>query len=297
MDVVVTGAGGFIGSHLVPALLNQGHCVTAVVGQSRGQLDPALASSHLHVVASNLADRPQLPERIDAIVHAAARSPAPGVTSADMVRDNYSGTQRLVEYALTARAKKFIYFSSLSVHGAITRPVVDEATPIAAAEPYGLTKYLGEMALRDTTIHSLSIRLPGVIGRNSARNWLSGVLEAAKAGRDIAIFNADKPFNNATHIDDLCSFVAGLLVRDWIGHDAVTVGADGMTTVGGAVELIRDAVRSKSKIVQLPPREAGFQVSSRRAIDRYGYRPMEITAMLRLFAENNSDVVKARDAI
>ena len=289
MEVLVTGAGGFSGSHLVPALIARGHHVTAVVGRTRGRLDATLGLPALNVIAGNLSEPLTLPGHIDAIVHAAARSPGTGVTSADMVRDNVVGTQRLVEYAREAGARTFVYLSSLSVYGTITAPVVDEATPIVNPDAYGMTKYLGEIMLRETpaSLRTLSIRLPGVLGPRSVRNWLTSVLLAAKAGREIVYYNPDAPFNNAIHINDLCGFVGDLLAAsNWDGHAAVTVGAGGMTSVRKAVQVIVEAFGSRSALGVRQEVRPSFTVSSENA-RRYGYRPMEIEAMLAQFAEEN----------
>jgi UDP-glucose 4-epimerase len=290
MHVVVTGAGGFSGSHLVPALLNRGHSVTAIVGRARGRLDPGLQSSRLKVLSWDLSERLTQPDKADAIIHAAARSPGPGVAAADLVRANALGTLRLVEYAHAASVGTFIYLSSLSIYGRITVPVVDESTPIVDPDAYGMTKYLGEVTLRDTgRLRSLSIRLPAVLGRNSVRNWPTSVMTAAKAHTDIAYYNPDGRYNNAVHIDDLCRFTAALLDRpDWNGHSAVTIGADGMTTVRRAVQIIVERLNSRSKLQSRIEASPNFTVSSELA-HGLGYRPMEIEALLGRFADENRD--------
>jgi UDP-glucose 4-epimerase len=291
MDVLVTGAGGFSGSHLVPALLARGHKVIAVIGRTRGRLEPALdGNPSLTVLAGDLSQPLRFPRRIDTVVHAAARSPGPGVNSADLVRDNSLATTRLINYAREAQAKTFIYLSSLSIYGEIAGPVVDEETPVVNPDEYGITKYVGETTLRETPLRSLSIRLPGVIGPRSVRNWLTSVMEGAKSGRAIAIYNPQHPFNNAIHISDLCEFIAGLVTAEaWTGHDAVTVGAAGMTKVRRAVEILVQALRSTSSIEVKPAQKSAFTISSERACRLYGYRPMDIEKMLVQFAAENKD--------
>src|SRR5262245_24162252 len=142
MHILVTGAGGFCGSHLVPALLGRGHRVTAVVGRTRGRLDPALdRNPGLTLIAGDLCGALPLPAPMDVVVHAAARSPAPGVSDTDMTRDNVAATARLIAYAQEAKARTFIYLSSLSIYGEIAGPVVDEGTPIVNPDVYGQTKH------------------------------------------------------------------------------------------------------------------------------------------------------------
>jgi nucleoside-diphosphate-sugar epimerase len=288
VELVVTGAGGFSGSHIVANLLARGHAVTAVIGRNRGRLD-ALVQAHprLAIVAGDLAAPLALPPRIDGIVHAAARSPSPGVTTGDMVRDNVVATARLIDYATTAGARTFIYLSSLSVFGAIVVPVVDETTAIVDPDVYGVTKYLGEAMLRDLALRSMAIRLPGVLGPNAVRNWLTGVLAAAQAGREIACYNPLAPFNNAIHINDLSDFTAGLLgAADWTGHHTVTVGARSCTSVREAVQIIIDTLGSRSSIRISDAPRPGFTISS-AAAQRFGYAPMDMESMLRQFATEN----------
>jgi nucleoside-diphosphate-sugar epimerase len=275
MHVLVTGAGGFSGSVIAARLSGEGHRVTQLRGPRSGGIDLASGTS-------------TLPVELDAIVHAAALSPAPGVTDEDMRRSNVEGTRNLVEHAKRAGVRCFVYLSSLSAYGRIEGGTVDEATPVRDPDVYGKSKLEGETLVCGGAFRSLAIRLPGVLGPGSVRNWLTGVLEKARAGRDIEVFSPHAPFNNAAHVSDLADFVCGLVSRTWEGHDAVTIGAAGQTTVGEAVRILVDAFGGRSKIVVRQAPKPSFLVSSARASERYGYRPMEIGAMLRRFAQENA---------
>jgi nucleoside-diphosphate-sugar epimerase len=295
MHVLITGAGGFTGSHLVAALLARGHSVTAVCGRSFGRLDPERhRGAKLSIIRGDLADDIRLPERLDAIVHAAARSPIPGVSPApgtmtsDLVRDNVTATTRLVAHAWAAGVQTFINLSSLSVNGLIPGPFVDETTPIVDPDAYGMSKYLGELIIREEpSLRSLSLRLPGVIGKGSVRNWLTSVLAAAKEGRAITLFNGDAPFNNAVHVKDLCAFVGGALDLGWSGHDVLTLGAEGKTTTRRAVDILVQSTGARSTITTEPSRRPPYVISIERACTLFGYAPMQIEAMLQEFALEN----------
>ena len=289
MHVLITGAGGFTGSYLVAALLARGHSVTAVCGRTFGRLDPERhRGAKLSIIRGDLADDIRLPEKLDAVVHAAARSPVAGVTTGDLVRDNVMATARLVAHAWAAGTHTFIYLSSLSVNGLIPGPLVDEQTPIYDPDAYGMSKYLGELIVREEpSLRSLSLRLPEVIGRGSVRNWLTSVLAAAKEGRPITLFNGEAPFNNAVHVNDLCDFVGALLDLGWSGHDVVTLGAAGKTTTRGAVDILVQATGARSAINTEPSRRPPYVISIERAREKYGYTPMHIEAMLQAFALEN----------
>jgi nucleoside-diphosphate-sugar epimerase len=126
-----------------------------------------------------------------------------------------------------------------------------------------------------------------VLGKGSVRNWMTNVLADAREGKELTVFNPEAPFNNAIHVSDLAKFVAGLLDRDWRGADVVTVAAEGQTTVLSAVKTVVDALGSPSRVKVVPGAKKSFVVSSVRARERYGFCPMEISALLKRFAEEN----------
>ncbi|MES1167249.1 MAG: NAD(P)-dependent oxidoreductase [Pseudomonadota bacterium] len=292
MHVLVTGAGGFSGAAVTLGLLAGGHQVTGVVRSGRGRLpERAGQVGDLTVITGDLATDLGLPAKIDAIVHAAGSSPGPGVTAADLFRDNVTATERLVRHARAAGVRKFVLFSSLSVYGRIVAPMVDEATPGRDPDTYGRSKREAEerVAVNENSFCSLALRLPGIIGRGSVRNWLTNVLASARAGREIVVVNPETPFNNAVHVTDLMRLVTRLIEQEWKGSDAVTLGAAGEITAGEAVRLLADTFGGRSRIRQEVSPNRGFVVSSARARERYGYEPMEISAMLRQFAAENAD--------
>lgn len=290
MHVLVTGAGGFSGAEVVRELLARGHRVTAVVRSRRGRLqEKGGPAGKLTILAGDLSSDLVLPSEIDAIVHAAGCSPGPGVTAEEIVRDNVLATQQLVSHARNTGVRKLVLFSTLSVYGRISAPVVDETTPIHGPDIYGRTKREAEeLVAAENTFGSLALRLPGIIGRGSVRNWLTRVLAAAREGRDVTVFNPATPFNNAVHVADLTRFVAGWLERDEQRADVVTLGAAGEIAVGDAVQLLVDALGGRSRIRRELSVTPGFVVSSRRARERYGYEAMDIKDMLLQFAAENA---------
>jgi nucleoside-diphosphate-sugar epimerase len=273
------------------ALLDRGHQVIAACRRSAGRLAATAAlRDGLTVLRGDLADdRFALPGDIEVIVHTAATSPAPGVTLPDMVRDNVVATQNLLRHAVAVGVKSIIYLSSLSVHGQVTATEVDENTEIRNPDSYGLTKRLGEdmvVALAPPS-RAIAIRLPGLLGPGSVRNWLTTVLMAAQAGRDIPVYNCAAPFNNAAHIHDLTAFINEIIVDEsWRGFAAFPIGAAGTISVEDAVTILIDRTGGRSRIVDKGVRAPRFTISSRAALAR-GYRPQAITDMLQRFVLEN----------
>ena len=244
---------------------------------------------NLQVLYADLSEPFVLPGPVDAVCHAAARAPGPGVSVDDMVRDNVVATRNLIGYAKCAGAKVFVFFSSLSVYGEVGDTILDESTPVCSPSAYGLTKRLCEemLSAESSGMRSLAMRLPGVIGRGSARNWLSRSLAAAQAGKDVAVFNPDAPFNNAVHIADLSRFIGGLLDRHWHGFDLVTLGAAGHLTAGAIAARLAEGAARGSKVVIEDPGRSSFRISNTRARERFGYAPMDMSEMLDTFIAEN----------
>lgn len=282
MRVLVTGTGGFIGGHIARDLAAAGFEVAAL----QRRAPEAAPDSRIRVVVSDLTAPSGLPAEIDAVVHVAATSPAPGVDARQLVRDNVDGTQRIIEFAERAGAAMLIFASSMSVYGRITVDEVDEATPRLDPDLYGATKHVGEalLAAGSGRLPALALRLPGVIGLGARRNFVADVTRRLLRDEAVDAFNPQARFNNAAHVADLSAMIAGVLRRGLTGFDAVVVGARGMTTIRDAIERLKTGLGSRSEIRFQPSDRRSFTLSSRRAIERYGYDPMEIGAMLDRYA-------------
>lgn len=291
--VLVTGASGFSGAVICKHLLTKGYRITAVKGYNKSFLPLSTQSySNLKIVSADLSQDFSIPNGISTVVHTAARSAWTGVTTEDMVRDNVIATQNLINSALKIGVSRFIHFSSLSVHGQIEADVVDQNTPIFNPDVYGVTKYLCEQMLESAAggaMSCLAIRLPGIIGPGSLRNWLSTTLARAKRGEDISVFDKGAKFNNAVHIDDLATFIEKLLTHKWSGYASGPLGAGGLTTAGEVSQLLAKAGGGKSTIFEDKYPRKSYTISSDWATESYGYSPMNITKMIHRFVLENQN--------
>jgi UDP-glucose 4-epimerase len=286
MHVLVTGANSFLGGHVAEHLVRRGLAVTGTYRTEGEATERVRARSRqLELVQVDLADAAalsRLPKRIDAIVHIAGVSTMPGVSVGEMLACNVDGARNLIEYALSAGASRVVYASTLSVHGEIAEPVVDETTPVRAPDVYGASKLLAErlFAAHAHRLPCVAVRLPGVLGRGAHRAWVPTLLENLKAGREVTIYNPGNPFNNAAHVEDLSDLFHNALRGAIAGFCAFPVGADGSMTVGGLVDKLRHLTPSKSVVRVDSQEKPGFTISSDFAKSRFGYRPKDIHQML-----------------
>jgi UDP-glucose 4-epimerase len=284
--VLVTGASGFVGSHVARALAHGGFRVSATFRAAPGLGADLAGAPGVALIKADLAELADLPAGCEAVVHAAASSAWTGVTHDAVVRDNVVATRRLVELAHRRGCRAFVFLSSMSVYGRIDAAVVDETTPMVDPDVYGASKYLGERLLeeRQAALPGLALRLPGVVGRGARRNWLASTAERLRRGEPATLFNPDAAFNNALHVDDLARLIAGALGRGWQGFDALVLGARGHLSVRGVVERLARGMGVVPKLEVRPAAKPSFLISSARATERWGYDPPEIGALVDRFA-------------
>ena len=127
----------------------------------------------------------------------------------DFQRNNTDLTRGLVNYAINAGARLFIFFSTISVYGSIGSSIVSEETPCKDPDPYSLSKLESEAYLAENqhAISSLSLRLPSVMGPGARYGWLTGVVAKMRRNEAVTFVNPDTLFNNAVHIADLAHFI------------------------------------------------------------------------------------------
>lgn len=151
MRVLITGAGGFIGSHLVDSQLDQGHDVRAIDIQldrlGRRATSPGLEIIHADITDHELLDR--LVEGIDIVYHLASAHLNVASSAKHYRRVNVDATAALLQSAMRAGVKRFVHCSSVGVIGDVASPPADETTKCHPTNIYEKTKLEGEKAALD----------------------------------------------------------------------------------------------------------------------------------------------------
>ena len=157
MKALVTGGSGFIGSHLVQRLLNDGHSVVSLDAQGRSAINIGhlLSGGNLNIVFMDLSDRNfseiaemMISEKVEWVFHLAGLADVvPSINNPlTYFRNNVLGTINTLEASRRAGVKKFVYASSSSIYGicdAVDIPT-SETAPIKPQYPYAESKYQGE---------------------------------------------------------------------------------------------------------------------------------------------------------
>ncbi|MHB2265364.1 UDP-glucose 4-epimerase GalE [Aliihoeflea sp. PC F10.4] len=248
MAVLVTGGAGYIGSHMVWRLLDQGEDVVVIDRLSTG-FDWAVPAEAEFVVG-DIGDQPLVEEtiarrKVDAIIHFAGSVVVPDSVADPLgyYLNNTVKSRALIESAVKCGVPHFIFSSTAAVYGTPKNsPVVEEAA-VQPESPYGTSKLMTEMMLRDTAAaHDLAytvLRYFNVAGADpglrtgqstkGATHLIKVAAEAAtgkRAGMDV--YGTDYPTPDGTcirdyiHVSDLADAHAAALARLRAGGGSIT---------------------------------------------------------------------------
>lgn len=173
MRCLVTGAAGFIGSHLTEALLDEGHDVIGIDNLVTGRLENLSEAIKKHpkfsLIAGDIAFGANM-DGIDWVFHLAALADiVPSIQNPVKYHQaNVNGTLALLEDAKQFKVKKFLYAASSSCYGIPDQYPTAEEAPCEPRYPYALTKYVGEQYVMHWSqvykIPAVSLRLFNVFG-------------------------------------------------------------------------------------------------------------------------------------
>jgi len=170
MNVLITGAGGFIGSHLVDSQLEQGHDVRAI-DLHLDLLRHQSANPHLEAIRGDITDDEQLKDLVagvEVIYHLASAHLDVSLSDDHYRRVNVGGTLSLLEAARQAGVKRFVHCSSVGVIGDVENPPADETAACHPTNIYEQTKLEGEKAALE---YSHRTGFPVVVARPA---WVYG---------------------------------------------------------------------------------------------------------------------------
>lgn len=252
--VLVTGAGGFIGSHLTEALARAGCQVRAMVHYSalggRGWLDSVAADDRIEILAGDITD----PERTAAVVdgcdvvfHLAALIAIPYSYQAprSYFRTNVEGTLNVLEAARRHGVRRVIHTSTSEVYGSARYVPIDEAHPLQGQSPYSASKIgadkLVEAFVATHGMPVVTVRPFNTFGpRQSARAVIPTLAAQMLAGGPVRLGNLT-PTRDFTFVDDtVAGFVAAAEADDGVCGETVNLGTGNEISIRELAELLSE---------------------------------------------------------
>jgi UDP-glucuronate 4-epimerase len=293
LRVVVTGAAGFIGSHLSERLLAAGHevvgidCFADYYEKSRKEqnLEKSRSNSRFHFEAADLVDADLAPllDGAAVVYHLAGQPgvrPSWGNQFDRYVRDNVIATQRLLEALKDAPIKRFVFAGSSSVYGDAERfPTKETALP-RPVSPYGVTKLAAEhltlLYTRNFGIPAVSVRYFTVYGpRQRPDMAFSRFMQAMTAGEDIEIFGDGEQTREFTYVSDAVDGTIKASTADVVGQ-IFNLGGGSRVTVNKVLATLEEISGLSVRRQSLPaapgdPRHTGASINLAR--ERLGWEP------------------------
>src|SRR6266700_1074616 len=291
--VLVTGAAGFIGSHLCERLLGDGHEVTGIDSFSdyyeRGRKEQNLETlrrdgrftlEELDLVAADLS-KPLRGAKV--VFHLAGQ---PGVRPSwgghfdRYVQDNIVATQRLLEALREVAVERLVFASSSSVYGdAEMFPTKETALP-RPVSPYGMTKLAAEhltfVYLRNFGIPATSLRYFTVYGpRQRPDMAFVRFMDALVKGHEIEIYGDGEQTREFTFVSDAVDGTVKAASADVVGQ-IVNLGGGSRVTINRVLATLEDISRLQARRKFLPaapgdPRHTGASINVAR--ERLGWEP------------------------
>ena len=244
MRILVTGAAGFVASHLIPALAAAGHDVYAVDRETA-------RVSHLPATAVEQdLSRPLegLPD-IDAAVHLAqANVPFPD-EARTLYSVNVGSTVELLDHCRRCGAERFAYASSGSVYGFGSSPF-EETDPPRGSDFYAVSKLSGELAVQAYApfFSTFVARLFVPYGPGQHSRMIPRLIDRVRAGEPVTVNEGGHPRMNPMYVDDVVRVFLAALEID--GHYLVNVGGDEAAGIDELAALIGEAVGREPALEQ-----------------------------------------------
>jgi len=315
MNILVTGGAGFIGSHLVDRLLEEGHRVICLdnfdsfydPAVKRRNLAQALPNPRFRLIEGDLRDERTLEkifreEKVDIVAHLAARAGVrPSVENPALYGDvNVRGTIQLLESCRRRGVGRFIFASSSSVYGNNSRVPFSEEDPVdTPISPYAATKRAGELLCH--TYHHLygmdiaCLRYFTVYGpRQRPEMAIHHFTRSIHEGKKISIYGDGSSRRDYTYIDDALEGTLGALRREH-GFQIYNIGESQTITLSSLIQALEKVVGKRAIIEYLPEQPGDVKqtfADIRKAREQLGYHPKTdihegLRRFVRWFKENN----------
>jgi len=293
MKALVTGAAGFIGSHLAERLLQDGYEVCGVdkflenyPRQWKEQnLSGLLRHPRFRFIESDLVQL-SLPELIDGVVYVFHLAAQPGVRASwgkefdRYTHNNLLATQKLLEACKGRRIQKFVFASSSSVYGDTTDLPMREDGVTCPVSPYGMTKLAGEhlcyLYWKAFEVPVVSLRFFTVYGpRQRPDMGFHIFMRALLRDEELPLYDDGEQTRDFTFYSDI---VGGTLAAaQYPGFGEIfNLGGGCRTTLNEMLQTLETISGRKLRIKKLP-RQAGdvrhTEAELGRARDRLGFNP------------------------
>jgi len=263
MKVLVTGADGFIGSHLTEALLKEGYKVRALSQYNSfnywGWLEDINPSSNLEIVCGDVRDPNfcrEISKDIDVIFHLAALIAIPYsyIAPESYIETNVKGTLNICQAAKDNVVKRILVTSTSEVYGTAKYVPIDEKHPLQPQSPYSASK-IGADAIAMSFYNAFKLPLTIVRPfntygpRQSARAVIPTIITQIASGIKEIKLGDTTPTRDFNYVKDICRGFILLSKCDQAIGETVNIGSNYEISIKETFELIKDIMQSDVKLI------------------------------------------------
>lgn len=260
--VLVTGADGFIGSHLVELLVKKGANVRALSYYNSfnywGWLESSPVKDSLEIKTGDIRDPHYcltLCEDIDVVFHLAALIPIPYsyIAPSSFVDTNVTGTLNICQAARMNKVKKILVTSTSEVYGSAQYVPIDEKHPMQPQSPYSATK-IGADAIAMSYFYSFE--LPVAImrpfntygPRQSARAIIPTIISQMAANQPTIKLGNLETTRDFNYVEDTCAGMIAIAESDKTIGETVNIGSNQEVSMLETFNLIKEIMNSKTTV-------------------------------------------------
>jgi dTDP-glucose 4,6-dehydratase len=262
--ILITGAGGFIGSHLAEQCVKEGFGVRALVRYNSmnrwGWLEQSPCKSQMEVIAGDVRDFDLVnssAKGCDAIFHLAALIGIPYsyVSPLAYIRTNIEGTYNILQAARGQGIKNVLVTSTSETYGTAQYVPIDEQHPLVGQSPYAATKIAADqMAVSYHRSFGLPVKIVRPFNtfgpRQSARAIIPTVITQILAGeKDINLGNLE-PTRDFTYVQDTVEGFLAIYRAKKLWGEVTNIGTGVEISIKNLVEMIAGLLKSKVRIVE-----------------------------------------------
>lgn len=256
--VLVTGADGFIGSHLTELLVKEGYAVRALSQYNSfnhwGWLEDVECSKEIEVLSGDVRDPhycKHITKDIDFVFHLAALIAIPYsyVAPDSYVDTNIKGTLNICQAALENGVQRLIHTSTSEVYGTAQYVPIDEKHPLQPQSPYSASK-IGADAMAMSFFNAFNLPLTiarpfNTYGpRQSARAVIPTIISQIASGKKEIKLGDITPTRDFNYVTDTCRGFLALARSDKAIGETVNIGSNFEISVGDTLNLIRELMHS-----------------------------------------------------
>lgn len=304
MNFLITGAAGFLGSHLANYLVREGHQVRGLDDLSAGDLKAV--SPEVLFTRGDVNDRPKLwtlLQDVDCVYHLAARVAVPEsiLYPREYNATNVGGTVSLMEAMRDVGVKRVVFISSGAVYGEqAEQPLVESAVPYPSS-PYAVSKLAAEYYVRTIgdlwDIETVSLRVfnaygPGQRLPPSHPPVIPNFLKQATHSGTLVMFGDGQQTRDYVFVDDVVNAMIAASTAPGVDNQVINIGSGEEISIQELVKLVMDVSGVKAEVISNQQNDPGVSrmcadLSLARA--KLGYKPhFSLAEGLRLTIERDS---------